>query len=53
MSPELDSESQFTYLPEMEAQATNHEQNGLQPTQPISTTFLLGISMVLASPLLI
>ena len=35
VSPELDSESQFTYLPEMEAQATNHEQNGLQLTQPI------------------
>ena len=38
MSPELYSESQFTYLPEMEgglAQATNHEQHGLQPTQPI------------------
>ena len=38
MSPELDSESRFTYLPEMEgglAQAANHEQCGLQPTQPI------------------
>ena len=37
VSPELDSESQFTHLPEMEgglAQAT-HEQHGLQPTQPI------------------
>lgn len=37
MLPELDSESQFTYLPEEEgrlAQAANHERHDLQQMQP-------------------